>query len=166
MTVQQLCRNIYFVFIILEHFCLFASYAIVYTFVCCSPAVPNIPHKAELQSAFPRDEMEYFDWKSSSVTFPKFAKLLSLPSYTYQILLGLTVSAGGLTESLVRFHLVIVTGPPNGPVCFAHWHLLSVVVCRRRLSSFVTLPAGGPAAGRVGGRAANIARHASMVTSY
>ena len=93
------------VFIVLEHCHLFTR--VVCTCVHCSPEVPNIPHKAELQSAFPRDEMEYFDWKLSSDTFPKFAKLLSLSTYTYYILLGLTVSAGGLTESLVRFHLTI-----------------------------------------------------------
>ena len=51
-----------------------------------------------------------------------------------------------------------------GQYCFARWRLPSVgVVCR--LSSFVTLPAGGPDAGRVGGRAPNTARRASMVTS-
>jgi len=94
------------VFIMLEHCHLFTR--VVCTCVHCSPEVPNIPHKAELQSVFPRDEMEYFDWKLSSDTFPKFAKLLSLSTYTYYILLGLTVSAGGLTESLVRFHLTIV----------------------------------------------------------
>jgi len=51
--------------------------------------------------------------------------------------------------------------------CFARWSLSSVVVvvCRRRLSSSVTLPAGGPAAGRVGGRVADIAQRASTVTS-
>jgi len=90
--------------IALEHICSFISYA----FVCCSPEIPNIPHKAELQSAFPRDEMEYFDWKSSSVTFLKFAKLLSLPTYTCHILLGFTVSAGGISESLVRSYLAIM----------------------------------------------------------
>ena len=37
-------------------------------------------------------------------------------------------------------------------------------VARRRLSSSVTLPAGG-LAGRVGGRAADTARQASTVTS-
>ena len=42
---------------------------------------------------------------------------------------------------------------------------LASVVCRRRLSSFVRLPAGGPASGRVGGRTADTARRASTVTS-
>jgi len=39
---------------------------------------------------------------------------------------------------------VFITGPPNGPVLFC---LLAFVVCRRRLSSSVMLPAGVPAAG-------------------
>lgn len=71
--------------------------------VCCSPEIPHIPHKAEVLSAFPRDKLEYFNWASSSDTFPKFAMLLSCPAYTYHIVLGFTVSTGGLTESLVRF---------------------------------------------------------------
>jgi len=41
-----------------------------------------------------------------------------------------------------------------GQHCFARWCLLSVVVCRLSASSSVTLPAGGPAAGRVSGQAA------------
>ena len=49
-----------------------------------------------------------------------------------------------------------------GQYCFARW--LSVVY-QHRLSSSVTLPEGGPAAGRVVGRAADIARRPSTVTS-
>ena len=56
----------------------------------------------------------------------------------------------------------LITGPPNGPVLF---YSLMSVVCRRRLSSSVTLPASGPAAGRVGGRATDTARLYSTVTS-
>jgi len=41
---------------------------------------------------------------------------------------------------------------------------LASVVCRRRLSGSVTLPAGGRASRRVGGRAADTARRASTVT--
>ena len=41
------------------------------------------------------------NWAVPASTFPKFVELLSLPSYNYNILLGLTVSVGGLTESLV-----------------------------------------------------------------
>ena len=43
-------------------------------------------------------------------------------------------------------------GPPNGPALFCS--LASVVVCR--LSSSLTLPAGAPAAGRMGGRTADM----------
>jgi len=56
---------------------------------------------------------------------------------------------------------VFITGPPNGPVLFCS--LVSVVVCR--LSSSVALPANGPAAGHVRGRAADTSRRASTVTS-
>ena len=65
-----------------------------------------------------------------------------------------------------------------GQYGFARWRLSSAV-CRRRVSSSVTLPAGGRAAagcvggqpsrrrraGRVGGRAADTARRAGTVTS-
>ena len=84
---------------------------IVCTVCFCSPEIPNIPHKAEVQSAFPRDKLEYLNWASSSDTFPNFAKLLSLPTYMYHILLGLTVSTGGLTESLVRFLFGLLVYP-------------------------------------------------------
>lgn len=42
-----------------------------------------------------------FNWSASYHTFPCFAKLLGCESYTYYILLGFTVSVGGLTESVV-----------------------------------------------------------------
>ena len=64
-----------------------------------------------------------------------------------------------------------------GQYWFAGWRLSSFVVCRRRLSVVVCNAAGGrdgrlptwsvgaPAAGRVGGRAADTERQASRVTS-
>lgn len=39
---------------------------------------------------------------SPSLTFPRFSKLLDMEEYRYNILLGMTVSVGGLTESLVK----------------------------------------------------------------
>jgi len=57
-----------------------------------------------------------------------------------------------------------ITGPPNWPVLFCS---LVCIVCRRRLSSSVTLPAG-ERAGRppgVGGRTSDTARRASTVMS-
>jgi len=37
----------------------------------------------------------------------------------------------------------VITCPPNGSVLFARWRVSSSVVCRRRLSSSVTLPVCG-----------------------
>ncbi|ELU05840.1 hypothetical protein CAPTEDRAFT_167258 [Capitella teleta] len=69
------------------------------------PSIPHIPHKEELEVIFPRAQLreECFNWGSPGSTFPLFSRLLSLSSYTYHVLLGMTVSVGGLTESLVKF---------------------------------------------------------------
>ena len=45
--------------------------------------------------------MKNMNWAAPASTFPKFVEFLSLPPYSYNTLLGLTVSVGGLTESLV-----------------------------------------------------------------
>ena len=64
---------------------------------------------------------------------------------------------------IVRFYLkMIINGPPNGPVLFCS---LVSVVCRRLSAQSVTMPAGGRATGRVGGRVADTARRASTITS-
>ena len=41
------------------------------------------------------------NWSASAECFPRITKLLGLASYRRSVLLGLTVSVGGLTESLV-----------------------------------------------------------------
>ncbi|KAK7502461.1 hypothetical protein BaRGS_00006414 [Batillaria attramentaria] len=66
------------------------------------PEVPHIPHRSELVSVFPQQEIEELNWALPSDTFPRFSQLLSLPAYTQPVLLGMTVSVGGLTESLVK----------------------------------------------------------------
>ncbi len=43
------------------------------------------------------------NWASPSESFPLYVQLLDLPVYRYSVLLGMTVSVGGLTESLVRY---------------------------------------------------------------
>lgn len=68
-----------------------------------NPAVPHIPHREELESIFPRSELETLNWSAPSQAFPPITKLLGLPAYQYRVLLGLTVSVGGLTESTVRY---------------------------------------------------------------
>ena len=50
---------------------------------------------------FHSDECAHINWGASSNTFPKFTRLLKEPTFSYCVLLGLTVSVGGLTESLV-----------------------------------------------------------------
>ena len=57
---------------------------------------------------------------------------------------------------LLLLRLLLLLVRLMGQYCFARWRLSSVVVCT---------VAGGPAARRVGGRAADTARRASTVTS-
>ena len=90
-----------------------------------------------MQAAFPQDEMEYFNWASASDTFPKFAKLLSLPTYTYFVQLGLTVSAGGLTESLVRLHKTLLC--QRHSVKKLYQKLVQVVVYKKLARVLVSL---------------------------
>jgi hypothetical protein len=48
-----------------------------------------------------RDDCSDLNWSSPTECFPRVTQLLSLETYQYPVLLGLTVSVGGLTESLV-----------------------------------------------------------------
>uniref|UniRef100_A0A3Q3D9M6 Tubulin-specific chaperone D n=1 Tax=Hippocampus comes TaxID=109280 RepID=A0A3Q3D9M6_HIPCM len=64
------------------------------------PTVPHIPHREELLSIFPEVKAS-LNWKAPSQAFPYVTKLLGLPEYQYQTLLGLTVSVGGMTQSTV-----------------------------------------------------------------
>ncbi|KAM8785564.1 tubulin-specific chaperone D isoform 4-T4 [Rhynchonycteris naso] len=66
-------------------------------------AVPNVPHREELEKLFPRSEVVSVNWTAPSQAFPCITQLLGLPTYRYHVLLGLTVSVGGLTESTVRY---------------------------------------------------------------
>ena len=49
--------------------------------------------------------IEGINWGAPSDTFCLFTQLLALDTYLYHVLLGLTVSVGGLTESLVSIIL-------------------------------------------------------------
>ena len=46
------------------------------------------------------------NWRAPGDCFPRLTKLLALPSYRRSVLLGLTVSVGGLTESLVSEYIL------------------------------------------------------------
>ncbi|XP_047427663.1 tubulin-specific chaperone D isoform X2 [Mugil cephalus] len=67
------------------------------------PAVPHIPHREELLSILPVETTTSLNWNAPSQAFPYIAQLLRLPEYQYHVLLGLTVSVGGITESTVHF---------------------------------------------------------------
>jgi len=62
--------------------------------------VPGVPCRALLEEILPKDLD--INWIVESETFPLFVKLLRLPEYAERLILGLTVSVGGLTERLVR----------------------------------------------------------------
>ncbi|XP_069124940.1 tubulin-specific chaperone D-like [Argopecten irradians] len=67
------------------------------------PEIPHIPDRQVLEEVFPREASEAVNWAAPSDTFPLFTKLLKCPAYQYSVMLGLTVSVGGLTESLVIY---------------------------------------------------------------
>jgi len=65
-------------------------------------ALKDIPQLVHVYMYFLfRHETSQLNWALPSDTFPRFAELLSVPTYTRSVLLGMTVSVGGLTESLV-----------------------------------------------------------------
>ncbi|XP_073436059.1 tubulin-specific chaperone D [Dendrobates tinctorius] len=67
------------------------------------PRVPNIPHREALERIFHRSQIDSLNWNAPSQAFPRITQLLALPTYRYYVLMGLTVSVGGLTESTVRY---------------------------------------------------------------
>lgn len=62
--------------------------------------VPGVPCRDTLELIFPADID--INWIVESETFPRFVKLLRLKEFSERMILGLTVSIGGLTERLVR----------------------------------------------------------------
>lgn len=48
-----------------------------------------------------RETMTTLNWNAASQAYKYIAQLLGLPEYQYHTLLGLCVSAGGMTESTV-----------------------------------------------------------------
>lgn len=67
------------------------------------PCIPNVPHRAKLENIFQEKKCkESINWTAASDSFPLFTQLLHLPEFSYSVMLGLVVSVGGLTESLVK----------------------------------------------------------------
>ncbi|XP_044262327.1 tubulin-specific chaperone D [Tribolium madens] len=75
---------------------------IFYSFLYSDPTIPNIPYHTELLQIFDKEDCETLNWNSASDTFPKFVELLQFPEFTYNVMLGLICSVGGLTETLVK----------------------------------------------------------------
>ncbi|KER24447.1 hypothetical protein T265_07878 [Opisthorchis viverrini] len=65
------------------------------------PPIPHIPHPDQLKKLFPREECDSTMWRSAQQTFRKFVPLLDLPEFRFRLILGLSVSVGGLTEDTV-----------------------------------------------------------------
>ncbi|CAH2247306.1 jg15470 [Pararge aegeria aegeria] len=81
------------------------------------PPISNIPHHEALKRIFPCEEVEFRKtdepetasessavvlWLFPGHTMPRFVQLLAFPTYRYHVIKGLVVSAGELTESLVK----------------------------------------------------------------
>ncbi|XP_064071358.1 tubulin-specific chaperone D [Vanessa tameamea] len=81
------------------------------------PPIENIPHHEALKRIFPCEEIEMRPrheeaetsessavvlWLFPGHTMPRFVQLLAFPEYRYHVVKGLVVSAGELTESLVK----------------------------------------------------------------
>ncbi|XP_060524658.1 tubulin-specific chaperone D [Cylas formicarius] len=75
---------------------------VFYSFIYNNPRVPNILHHDAISSIFPKNECDILNWNSAAATFPKFVQLLRFEPFTYNLLVGLICSVGGLTESLVK----------------------------------------------------------------
>ncbi|XP_071444104.1 tubulin-specific chaperone D [Hetaerina americana] len=66
------------------------------------PPVPNVPHRTELTDAIPKKDPSGLTHYTETETFSQLVTLVSLPRYTYRLLLGLICSTGSLTESLAK----------------------------------------------------------------
>lgn len=72
--------------------------------ISSKPEIPHIPYRDEVRNIFPEDLCKNMNWNSEGDTFPLFPKLLAYPGYSYDVLFGLIISVGGLTEGLVSIH--------------------------------------------------------------
>ncbi|KAK5823035.1 tubulin folding cofactor D C terminal-domain-containing protein [Linnemannia elongata] len=64
--------------------------------------VLRIPHRAELMKVVEKSDEMNLIWLQASEVYARIVPLLHLPEYRSELLLGFVISAGGLTETLVR----------------------------------------------------------------
>lgn len=71
-------------------------------FIFSEPTIPHIPHHENIRQIINKKECDSLNWNSAADTFPKFVNLIQFPAYTYNTVLGLICSVGGMTETLVK----------------------------------------------------------------
>ncbi|KAF9924456.1 hypothetical protein FBU30_005578 [Linnemannia zychae] len=64
--------------------------------------VLRIAHRAEVMKVIGKSDEMSLIWLQPSEVYSRIVQLLHLPEYRFELLLGLVISAGGLTETLVR----------------------------------------------------------------
>lgn len=68
-----------------------------------NPALPYIPNCEDLKRIFPADNSKAdINWSNPSDTFHRFTNLLCYPKFRHAVMLGLLMSVGGVTESVVK----------------------------------------------------------------
>nr|CDS28117.2 tubulin specific chaperone D [Hymenolepis microstoma] len=66
------------------------------------PEIPHILHKKELRTIFSHETLKELHWLVGEQTFPLFVQLLDFPEFVCQLVLGFSVSVGGVTENTVK----------------------------------------------------------------
>ncbi|KAF9096373.1 hypothetical protein BGX29_008588 [Mortierella sp. GBA35] len=64
--------------------------------------VLRIPHRAEVMKVVEKSDEMNLIWLQASEVYARIVQLLHLPEYRLELLIGFVISAGGLTETLVR----------------------------------------------------------------
>ncbi|KAF9902183.1 hypothetical protein EC991_005196 [Linnemannia zychae] len=64
--------------------------------------VLRVPHRAEVMKVVEKSDEMNLIWLQASEVYARIVQLLHLPEYRFELLLGFVISAGGLTETLVR----------------------------------------------------------------
>ncbi|KAF9121044.1 hypothetical protein BGW39_010898 [Mortierella sp. 14UC] len=64
--------------------------------------VLRVPHRAEVMKVVEKSDEMNLIWLQASEVYARIVQLLHLPEYRFELLIGFVISAGGLTETLVR----------------------------------------------------------------
>ncbi|KAG0313904.1 hypothetical protein BGZ97_009783 [Linnemannia gamsii] len=72
--------------------------------------VLKIPHREEVMKVVEKSDEMNLIWLQASEVYARIVQLLHLPEYRSELLLGFVISAGGLTETLVRHSSSCLTG--------------------------------------------------------